>query len=716
MWKQGVWNGWIRLATLLIAGGTIATSSTCALAQHITIDGTLGPKRTLTGPHYRVPQAAGRTVGQNLFHSFRRFNLHRGETVRFESGDSIRTILARVTGRSPSRIDGLISTTSRRVNLFLLNPHGILFGPHAQLDIGGAGRGSFVATTADTLTWANGDRFSASDPSGAHSLLRIVGDPSGFLATRQSPGPIRSSGSAFQVAEGQSLLLLGGDIELRGGQRRGGLAAPAGSINLAGSAIGTPVGLRSDGVALRLVGADQPSGTVSLRQTRLDTSVGDRGTRGGTIALSGNSLALTNTVVSAAGSAESGTPAGQVILHANNQIALTGSQIFGDTFGAGRAGRVVLHADRSIELHRSRILSSAHGTGRGGDIAIASNGNLTLESSGVLAQTDAKGDAGAVSLRADHTMTIRDYSAIDSSSLGVGSDPLGDAGEITVQAGNLILANGAQLSTVANNGSGGNIRLTIDNLLLLRQQSLISSQAGIDRTGGGGSGGNISIHSSLILAVPTERSYITANAYDGSGGRVDGSTQGIFGIRSFSRDELEAIAGPDLTQFDPSQLPTSSITAISQTNPRLSGQIAINRPEVDPTQGLVTLPTNVVDASRLIVQPCRASETRSNQQGEFVMTGRGGLPPNPAQPQQSESVTTDWATLAPDVNSQSSDRNEAIAIPPSAHPNRPSAASASIVEAQGWVINARGAVTLVANAATSTPHPGAIAPSTCSSF
>jgi large exoprotein involved in heme utilization and adhesion len=74
---------------------------------------------------------------------------------------------------------GRIFTQSANVNLFFINPSGIIFGPNARIDVGSATRGSFIATTADALVWANGGQFSATNPSGASPLLTIVGDPSG---------------------------------------------------------------------------------------------------------------------------------------------------------------------------------------------------------------------------------------------------------------------------------------------------------------------------------------------------------------------------------------------------------------------------------------------------------------------------------------------------------------------------------------------------------
>ncbi|WP_421656520.1 filamentous hemagglutinin N-terminal domain-containing protein [Leptothermofonsia sp. ETS-13] len=179
----------LEMAACLTVVG-ILSSAPLAIAQNITLDGTLGPAQTLTGPTYLIRQVDGTTVGSNLFHSFGRFNLSAGEVANFQSAANIRNILSRVTGGSPSSIDGLIFTQSPNVNLFLINPGGIIFGPNARLNIGGSTRGSFVATTVDALVWPNGAQFSATVPGRPDSLLTIVGDPSGFLAAQRLPQPI----------------------------------------------------------------------------------------------------------------------------------------------------------------------------------------------------------------------------------------------------------------------------------------------------------------------------------------------------------------------------------------------------------------------------------------------------------------------------------------------------------------------------------------------
>ncbi|HAA31450.1 MAG TPA: hypothetical protein DCE56_31750, partial [Cyanobacteria bacterium UBA8553] len=223
---------------LSVAGGlcAIAFSSDYALAQNITLDGSLGPAGTLSGPDYVIPQAVGQTVNRNLFHSFGQFNLGTGERATFQSTADIRNILSRVTGGSPSLINGLIFTPSASVNLFLMNPSGIIFGPNASIDVGGVSRGSFIATTANAIQFGSRGAFVASTSQTDVSLLRV--NPSAFLFNQIAARPITSQ-APLEVYEGQSLLLVGGNVSLNGGK----LLALGGRVELGGVAGEGTIGL-----------------------------------------------------------------------------------------------------------------------------------------------------------------------------------------------------------------------------------------------------------------------------------------------------------------------------------------------------------------------------------------------------------------------------------------------------------------------------------------
>jgi filamentous hemagglutinin family protein len=110
----------------------------------------------------------GATRGTNLFHSFQEFNVSEGRSAYFTNPAGIENILTRVTGTNPSNILGTLGVSGGNANLFLINPNGIIFGPNARLDVGG----SFVASTASSIKFADGTEFSAVNPS-APPLLTI---------------------------------------------------------------------------------------------------------------------------------------------------------------------------------------------------------------------------------------------------------------------------------------------------------------------------------------------------------------------------------------------------------------------------------------------------------------------------------------------------------------------------------------------------------------
>ena len=194
--------------TTLAALLTVVALLHAAHAQ-IATDGTLGAATTLTGPNYSIPHTLGQTFGPNLFHSFRDFNLAGGESATFSGPNSIANILARVTGGNVSNINGRLASTIPGVNFFMINPSGVVFGPNAQVDVGGA----FTVSTADFVRLQNGGVFHAGNP--AASVLTSA-PPSAFGFLNSQPAPIEINGSTLQIKAGKSLSLIGGDVLLKG--------------------------------------------------------------------------------------------------------------------------------------------------------------------------------------------------------------------------------------------------------------------------------------------------------------------------------------------------------------------------------------------------------------------------------------------------------------------------------------------------------------------
>ena len=430
-----------------------------ANAQNITLDGSLGTAGTLTGQDYVIPQNVGQTVGNNLFHSFGQFNLDTGESAGFQSAANIRNILSRVTGGEISSIDGRIFTESPNVNLFLINPAGIVFGPNASIDVGSATRGSFIATTANAIAFGSQGAFVASTAQTDIPLLTI--DPSAFLFNQIAAAPVVSQ-AILQVAPGQSLLLVGGDVSLNGGQ----LLAPGGRVELGGVADSGNIGLNTNGNELRLSFPDSiPRADVFLNN-RADVNV--RAGGGGSIAVNAHNLNL----------------AGRSRLRAGIDSG-TGSI-------SSIAGDIDINATETINLDGFSFISNAllsRAVGQGGDINITTGSLSLTDGSFVVTSTFGQGDAGSIKIGANHTVSLSNRAHLGTSSLG-----RGNAGSITIHAGDTVsLEDRAFASTTMermSTGNGGDINITARSLRVTSGAQLSAS------TSGQGNAGSVNIRTS----------------------------------------------------------------------------------------------------------------------------------------------------------------------------------------------------------------------------
>jgi filamentous hemagglutinin family protein len=304
---------------------------------------------------------------------------------------------------------------------------------------------------------------------------------------------------------------------------------------------------------------------------------------------------------------------------------------------------------------------------------------LREQRSGLFANTlpGSTGDGGSIFVNAD-TVTVENGAVIFAGSSGAGT-----GGDIAVDSTFLEVANQSAIFTQTISTDGGNIALAVDDLLVLRDNSQISTTAGTAQAGG--DGGNIRIDTRYLLA--NGNSDITANAFTGNGGNISITAEGILGIEF--RDQLTD--GND-------------ITATSEFG--VDGVVEINEPDVDPGRGIVELPEDVVDASRLIARGCSASGGAIAQElGEFTVTGRGGLPPDPTERLSNDTILVGWETLE-----EMGDVGETVPPADAARSPLPPTPATRILEAQELVTDGEGQVMIVAGqfsaqvAPSSMPH------------
>ena len=378
------------------------------------------------------------------------------------------------------------------------------------------------------------------------------------------------------------------------------------------------------------------------------------------------------------------------------------------TVGAGNAGNVYIQARDAVSLegaNSSIVTTTVFSNGRGGDITLSAASLVLNNRAKLVAGTYGRGNAGNITIQTQNQVLLGEVSTIFNGAVDVGQvlslasgvdltqiippTQLGNAGGIQISASSLRLDRNSVISTITTSGNGGDIQLNLRDLVLLRRNSTISTTAGL--ASAGGDGGNIFINApkGFIVAVFDENSDIIANAFTGNGGRIDVTAQGVFG-----------------TQFRPRLTPLSDITASSEFG--INGLVSINTPNIDPSRGLVALPMGLVDSSNQIAQGCQPGGKRFAN--SFVTTGRGGLPSTPTDPLMQQSALVGWVKLP--ERDETGNRGQEIRATSSStsHP----IPQGEIVEAQGWTIDAKGDILLVAAAPSPAPaHPSLLPPLRC---
>ena len=127
----------------------------------------------------------GTVTGNNLFHSYSRFDLpDSAQVASFNISPSVENILARVSSGDASIIEGTLEVTGgNNANLYFMNPAGVLFGSGAQLNL----TGDLIVTTANGIGFEDGSFF---DAAGGTPSLSSINTPVNLAFTTTEPGAI----------------------------------------------------------------------------------------------------------------------------------------------------------------------------------------------------------------------------------------------------------------------------------------------------------------------------------------------------------------------------------------------------------------------------------------------------------------------------------------------------------------------------------------------
>jgi filamentous hemagglutinin family protein len=465
---------------------TLGCSSAAGAPAGISTDGSVGARGSvpLTGSTFVIPASLGTQSGGNLFHSFSEFNLLQGQTADFTgtgATGAIHNVIARVTGGDPSSIDGTIQCDITGANFYLLNPSGVMFGAHAQVDV----KGAFTVGTANVVNFADGTgRFNTS--LGGNDVLTSA-DVSAFGFLGTAPQPVQFTQSNLALAAGSRFAVVGGDISLDGAT----LASSGGDfalVSVKGNGLvnfdgNGPTGITTvtrfgtitlqNGAGIAIGGA-QGGGNVVIRGGKMVmqnganiTAYNSGNNAGGGIDIHVDSLSADDSSISTAtnGGASAGATAGPVTVTVAQALQLTGGgTISSTTSSAGDAGNVSVSAG-SLTIdgligstpdiaHFTGITSDCtpNSSGAGGSLTLNITGAIAISAGGsITADTEGAGNAGSVTVTHADSLSIDGTQAILYGEL-TGENPIFTGISSTTATG---------MNEPPGTGNGGTINLTI---------------------------------------------------------------------------------------------------------------------------------------------------------------------------------------------------------------------------------------------------------------
>ena len=715
-----------------ILSSLFATSNS-VMAQSIKTDGTTPTRPVSCSGDCTIE--GGLQQGNNLFHSFERFNVDARATVLLRD-PGVENILSRVTGNKLSEILGTLGISGGDANLFLINPNGIIFGQDSSLDI----NGSFLATTADAVLF--GEQGLLDTAPIEIALLTI--HPSALFFAQGNQGTIINESSSsvqnertnfqtpfgLEVPDGKNLLFVGGDIIIDGGI----LTAFGGRIELGG--------LRETGEII-LNNRNIDEGNISLNfpkqfkkanvylnnASSIDTTSKSGG--GGDIAINaenitilGESRLFTGTINSTTANSESG----DITLNATKKIEINQGAIGNQIFSSGNSGDININANSLIVRGTNYIQTSVFGTGSAGNInikvpdgkiEIIGNSSSKYPFINTSIDLDGVGNSGKIRIIAQE-MVLNNYSRIEANNFGQGNS--GDI-EISAEEKLVLTSNSVISSTIEPEGIGkaANIKIEAGELNILDGSTIRVNAEGIGEAGsleiqaqdieldsGGltaetqtGDEGNITLNNADTLLL-NNNSQITTNAtQSATGGDISISSDGI-ALLDDSDITANAVRGQggniQITTQGIFREPNSEITAASQLG--IDGTVTFNTPDVDPTSGMIELPVVPLDAETILAQNlCKLDDEEIAKGSSFIITGMGGLTPTSEGSLGNRDRLVDWATrddLEVSDNGTVGIRQRAKDSADKSYPD--------IQQSQGLVVAADGSTWLTANAPSTVPQ------------
>ena len=334
----------------------LAVSTLCAAPQGGEIVGGAG---SITSPSLNSTVINQTT--QSMAINWQSFDVAKDERVEFVQPSATASVLNRIQGQSPSQIFGAIDANGK---VFLINPHGILFGKTATVNVG-----SLVASglSIDSDAFMKGDM----------QLSALNGTEGGVVINQ----------GVIQAATGGSVTLVGSSV-----QNEGIIVARMGSINLG---VGNTAVIDFDGDGLMRF---EVSGEVQQKAQQVTDAVSNSGTlsaEGGHVAITAHAArdvftnVINNTgVIKATRIDKDG---GSIRLTGQGGSLVSSGRIdaSSDTVGID-GGTIELISDEQTVLTDNSITTARSVTSNGGRVHVLGNKVGLFD----LAQIDVSGATG----------------------------------------------------------------------------------------------------------------------------------------------------------------------------------------------------------------------------------------------------------------------------------------------------------------------------------
>ncbi|MBU3624420.1 autotransporter-associated beta strand repeat-containing protein, partial [Polynucleobacter sp. AP-Latsch-80-C2] len=568
---------------------------------------------TQSGLQTQVNQASQRAVV-----NWESFNVGKDATVTFNQPNSSAVTLNRVTGSSPSVIDGAIKANGQVV---LVNPNGVTFGKGSQVDAAGV-----VATTMnisnkdfmDGKSTYKGDgtgkiinegTISANAKDGyiallapevrndgyliakigsgtvalaagkqitldfrGDSLISVKVDESAINALIENKRLVKVDGGLVIIAAGAANSLMSSVIRNTGRISASSMVNNGGIIELVASTISQNGTISANGK-----GANANGGKITLQGDDITLAAGStinaKGTvNGGTVNVGTTNVQYTQNADGTRTNVQAQNLAKTVVLEAGATIDASSTQ-------KGDGGQINLWS--SIKTTVAGTLKALGGIlgGNGGYIETSSAGTLVIATTAVVDVSAPKGKSGMWLLDPTDLVVDSSTAAAISTALSTSNVTVDVAGNLTVAAGATISGAGNltlnATGTITNNGAittGSTSNLVMNSAALSLSSGSTTSANQITATAqavtvngalssSGGSTGSINVTGGAIVLSGS----VSSNGSSSGSGSSSSSSSSTTVVRT-KEEELAAQA--------PAAPSANAITAAAQTTAKATAAAA----------------------------------------------------------------------------------------------------------------------------------------------